>query len=199
MTLYDNVTREEWVEELQPNQVWNKRHLLSLFSLFGTPGTMLDVGCGLGVTVDIARKLHVEAYGVDQLVNSDFNVDWYFPADLRKPFSLGDKKGRPSVVDLVLCWEVAEHIPTEDCQVFCDTVANHLKSAGNSLLVFTAAHPGQTGTKHANVHPATYWRDRFHERGLTFRDDKSKNLALLWSNIQSPMYWLSANCSVYEK
>jgi hypothetical protein len=103
------------------------------------------------------------------------------------------------VVDLVICWEVAEHISDQYIGIFCDTVCNHLKRDPNSLLAFTAAHPGQSGTEHLSERPANFWRDQFHYRGLNFEPEKTAGLALHWTNIGSPKYWLASNLQLFSK
>jgi len=203
--LYDGITAEKWDKELAVNRFWNRKHLFALWSLMGTHSTMLDIGCGLGDLVQMSRKLGIEAYGVDQLVTDavtedrwKWNQDWFFHHDLRQPFSLGQFAG-VSVVNLVLCWEVAEHIPDNNIDVFCDTICNHLERETNSILAFTAAHPGQGGTEHVSGRPAIFWRDQFHSRGLTFLEEKTARLALMWSNIGSPLWWLASNLMIFEK
>jgi len=199
--LYDGITAESWREELEVHRFWNRKHLFALWSLIGTHSKMLDIGCGLGDLVMMSRQLGIEAYGVDQLVTDDpwkWNQDWYFSHDLRQPFSLSQFT-EVAVVNLVLCWEVAEHIPDDNINVFCDTVCNHLERDTNSILAFTAAHPGQGGTEHVSGRPATFWKDQFHSRGLTFLEEKTARLALLWSNIGSPLWWLSSNLMLFEK
>ena len=199
--LYDGITEEDWREELEVHRFWNRKHLFALWSLIGTHSTMLDIGCGLGDLVMMSRQLGIEAYGVDQLVTDDkyrWNEDWYFHHDLRQPFSLS-QFADVSVVNLVLCWEVAEHIPDNNINVFCDTVCNHLERDTNSILAFTAAHPGQGGTEHISARPAVFWKDQFNSRGLTFLDEKTARLALLWSNIGSPLWWLASNLMIFEK
>ncbi len=198
--LYDGITAEAWREELAPHESWNKRHLYAIWSLFGEPASMLDIGCGLGEAVKIARTLHVEAYGVDQLVDDSYTkpYPYFFHHDLTQPFSLAQFTG-VSVVDLIICWEVGEHIPDNSIGVFCDTICNHLRRASNSILCFTAAHPGQGGTEHISARSASFWRDEFHTRGLNFMSEKTSVLSLLWSNIGSPKYWLPANLQLFTR
>lgn len=196
--LYDQVTRQHWLDELTLNRHWNRRHLFCIFSLFGTPATMLDVGCGLGEEVMTARVMQIDAWGVDQLVDDEYNEEWFFHHDLRHPFSLAEY-GHPSIVNLVLSMEVAEHIPEEYEDVYVDTLANHLSRDEGSILVFTCAHPGQSGTEHVNVKPATHWRDKFYKRGLNYREERTRQLALLWSNIGSPLWWLASNVQVFSR
>ena len=200
--MYDDKTYEEWQAELEKQDFHNIRHLHTLFGLFGSPPTMLDVGCGTGKLVKVARKIGVEAYGVDQMVDEsderDYDKGWFSHHDLRHTFSLSEHE-RPGVVDLVLCWEVAEHIPTEYSDNFLNTLASHVANNEQAALVFTSAHPGQGGIAHENEKPAQFWRDELFKRGLNYKDSHSKNLALLWTNINSPLWWLASNVQVFKR
>lgn len=201
---YDGVSREQWLAELEVNRLVNRRHLYALWAAFGTPGTMLDVGCGNGDLVIRSRQMGIEAYGVDQLVSledgSGYQKGWFAHYDLRTPFSLSvGISSAPSLVDMVLCWEVAEHIEPDFHEMLCDTCANHLKRGNKSYLIFTSAHPGQGGTEHIGSRPQTYWRERFHIRGLNYMPHISTQIALMWSAMQTAMFWLPANVQVFER
>ena len=197
--LFDGLTRQAWFDELETTRLDNRRHLYALWSLWGTPSSMLDVGCGNGDLVLRSRQLGIEAYGIDQLVNEDYyDHGWFVKHDLRQVFSLASS-GKPSTVDLVLCWEVAEHLSQEYHEMLCNTCAMHLHRGNKAYLVFTAAHPGQGGMGHIGEHPATYWRDMFHDRGLNYMSDISRNVALLWSNLGTSLWWLAANVQVFER
>lgn len=188
---YDGVSREAWFDELKPQNEWNYRHLLAAFALLGEPDSMLDVGCGLGSIVEISHKLGVNAFGVDQLIN--YESDYFFHANLVERFRLD------SQVNLVWCTELAEHLDSSAHAVLCDTLADNLQEGRGNYLVFSSAYPNQGGTGHLSERPAKYWQDEFSLRNLNFRRDLTVNLALLWSNIGSPLYWLAANVMVFEK
>jgi hypothetical protein len=201
--LYDGITQEDWLKELAKTRIPLRKHLYALWAYAGTPGTMLDVGSGNGDLVMRSRQLGIQAFGVDQLdlTEQDYYQEGvYFTHDLRTPFNLTDVEPEISTVDMVICWELAEHIPAECHNVLCDTCANHLhRSDMRHRLIFTSAHPGQGGTEHISARPATYWRDMFHQRGLNFLKQESMELALMWSVIDTPLYWLSANVQVFER
>ena len=178
---------EKWISILAKFDRWNERHIMSLFSLFGTPSDYLDVGCGTGAMVNLARRLGVDAWGIDLIPRPERH---FVVTDLRHPFGLGRQ------FRLVTSIEVGEHIPGSFDANYADTVAKHVADGG--LLIFTSAHPGQGGDEHINDRPASYWRGMFHDRGLTYQPQLSIILALAWSLIGSPMYWLPANVQVFS-
>lgn len=188
------LTKKQWAEVLGKQDEWNRRHLFCVFALFGVPGKMLDVGCGTGVMVDVARQLGSEAYGVD--MHDHLKKDWIFEHDLREPFTLASKN-LPSQVSMVLSLEVAEHIPKSKHDVFCDTLASNLIIGG--VLVFSSAVPGQGGEEHVGVEQPTYWRNKMHNRGIGYNPDFTQALSLYWNNIRSPMMWLPANVQVFKR
>lgn len=191
---YDGLTSEMWKEELNPLSVWNTRHLLAAFSVFGIPASMLDVGCGDGTMVNTARALGVEAYGVDQLVEETW-PNYFFNKNLVDLFLLpGDKQ-----VDQVWCLEVAEHIHESAHATLCDTFHQALAPGRGNYLIFSAAYPNQGGMGHISERPFKYWQDELTLRGFNYRKDLTVQLSLSWNNISSPLYWLANNVGVFEK
>lgn len=191
-TLYDGRTHESWYKELVVQAEWMGRHAYAAFALLGLPESFLDVGCGIGVIVDIADILGCEAYGVDQLCSVN-NTGILKHANLVEKFTL------PNRVTMVWCTEVAEHLDPSAHATLCDTCADNLAEGRGNYLVFSSAFPNQGGSGHLSERPAQYWMKQFELRHLNFRRDLSVNLALLWSNIGSPLYWLAANVMVFEK
>lgn len=195
---YDNISKDDWFLELEPQMSWNDRHALAAFSLLGIPKSLLDVGCGMGRVVHVADALGSDAYGVDQLITPRED-QWiqinnrFFHANLVEKFDL------PEPVNMVWCTEVAEHLDPSAHATLCDTLCDNLAEGRGNYLVFSSAYPNQSGTGHVSERPAMYWKDQFALRNLNWRKDLTVNLALLWSNIGSPLYWLAANVMVFEK
>jgi len=188
---YDDISEEDWLKELNSQAEWNKRHLLSMFSLLGIPESLLDVGCGDGTMVKLASQIGVRSTGVDQLQpTKDGN---FFYQNLVDKFSNKEK------VNMVLCLEVAEHIHESAHATLCDTCTDNLIEGRGNFLVFSAAYPNQGGIGHVAERPAKYWMDQFSLRGLNYRKDLTTKLSLLWSNIESPLYWLAGNVLIFEK
>ena len=189
---FDGETAEVWLRGLNGMSEHNSRHILSTFAYFGIPSSFLDIGCGDGTMVRIARLLGVEAYGVDQLVQEDW-PDYYYYQNLVDAFRL--KKP----VAMVMCIEVAEHIHETAHGTLLDTLSENMESGIEAKLIFSAAHPGQDGTGHVATRPAVYWRRELTNRGLTYNRMDTLNLALLWSHIQSPLGHLATNLQVFQK
>lgn len=193
---YTNPTQEE-VEsrrsKLAPFDSINENVSLALFSciLIDTghwPERYLDLGSGTGAMVNLARKIGIEAYGVDVINGPE---DWFLYHDLNEPLSL------PMAFDLITCIEVAEHLHPESSSVLIDTIARHLQPGGR--LVFSSAPPGQNGDHHTNTQPPWYWREKFYNAGISYRADLTMQLSHIWSWVAGPLMWIGANVAVYDR
>lgn len=182
------LTQQQWIDGLAAFDGWNERLIMAAFAYFGTPHSYLDVGSGTGSMVNLARRLGVDAWGVDVLARPD---DWLLTRDLREPLDLARR------FDFVTSIEVAEHIPVENDVTIADTIARHVAPGGT--LVFTAAHPGQGGAGHVNCRPGEYWRRMFWDRGLGYQEADTHRLALVWMAIPHPMGHLMDNLQVFRR
>jgi len=128
------------------------------------PDSVVDVGCGLGAWLSIFKNYSANTIlGVDGVwVDKDkllIPKEKFVVADLSKPFEL-DRQ-----FDLVVCLEVAEHLPCE-C---AGTLINTLTNLGRVVL-FSAAIPFQGGTHHLNEQWPDYWAKLFREKGYIVID-----------------------------
>lgn len=119
------------------------------------PASVVDIGCGNGVWLRELRNLGVtDIKGVDgpqsKLATEDLVV-----ADLREGFPLFERK-----FDLCLCLETGEHLPAGMAEAFVDYLA-----ALSSIIVFSAAIPGQGGHGHVNCQWQGWWVEKFRRRG----------------------------------
>lgn len=104
-------------------------------------GTILDIGCGFGSFVISARKLGLDAFGIEI---SPFEVEYararlceFFPeANPEQVYLLGDGHTVPfqdNFFDAITLWNVLEHIP--DNKILLNEVYRLLKPGGFLFII----------------------------------------------------------------
>lgn len=149
---FDTYRTHEWFESLAWQHRWIEYMVGWWIGNFGRPATMVDFGSGDGWwshTFKQAGAEHCYAVELDGIAKEHTPEDVYFMQhDLREPVDV------LRTFELVMCIEVAEHIPKN--QAHNALLATLAKSTGN-LMIFSAAQPGQPGTGHVNLQPQAYW------------------------------------------
>lgn len=130
------------------------RHMTEAFRI----SSVLDVGCGRGVWLgQWLRRGATSVVGVDgpyvDVSRLAIPQSSFVARDLAEPFSLD------RTFDLVQSLEVAEHIREDRADTFVDNLTRH-----GTLILFSAAIPGQGGEHHVNEQPWEYWRRKFATR-----------------------------------
>jgi SAM-dependent methyltransferase len=123
--------------------------------------SVVDVGCGTGEWLSVFAR-----HGVQDVVGMD--GPWVSAAMLHIPssqfvsldLSRLDTRELDRRFDLVMCLEVAEHLPAEHAGALVD----YLTALG-PLVLFSAAVPRQGGTGHLNEQWPRYWIDQFARQG----------------------------------
>jgi hypothetical protein len=123
------------------------------------PSNAIDVGCGIGTWLAVLAELGVpEVWGIDgdyvDRTLLQIPRERFLPHDLTTPIDLKRR------FDLVLCLEVAEHLPANSAPTLIDS----LVSLG-PVIVFSAAVPYQGGTHHVNEQWPEYWACHFSAKG----------------------------------
>jgi SAM-dependent methyltransferase len=122
-------------------------------------GSVVDVGCGLGAwAAEFLANGVPEAWGIDgnyvDRAQLRIPLDRFLPGDLTQPIQFD------RTVDLVVCLEVAEHLPESRA---ASLIADLVSLA--PCILFSAALPGQGGTNHINEQYLSYWIRLFEEQG----------------------------------
>jgi SAM-dependent methyltransferase len=153
------------------------------------PQSVIDVGCGTGTWLRTFRENGInDARG--------FDGPWLDPAkllvpreifthaDLEKPLRV-DKR-----VDLVISFEVAEHLSLSSAEGFVESLISM-----SDVVAFSAAIPFQGGHNHLNEQWPEYWANLFEKKGYVTIDCLRQRL---W-NERDVHYWYRQNSLVYVK
>ena len=152
--------------------------------------SVTDLGCGPGWWLwmfrayGITNVTGVEGVGTDSSLYVN-PLSQFYVADLnlwKWPFIGLD--------DLVMSVEVAEHLPESQADAFVD-----LHVSISNLVLFSAAHKGQTGPGHVNEQDLPYWEDKFKARGYRMLDFIRPTIA----GVQSVPWWYRSNIVMFEK
>jgi|TARA_A100001015_G_scaffold258844_1_gene302350 SAM-dependent methyltransferase len=143
--------------------------LLDLFKRMGCK-SLLDVGCGVGHNVALAReKFGYEAYGIEgdadvfekplcsNIFKHDFERDGTFTDD-----------ALPRNIDLVWSVSVSEHIEQDKVLDYLDVFKR------GRYVVFTWCPLDYQGYHHVNCQEAPYWIDKFRSIGFDIDQSMTK-------------------------
>ncbi|MGP0085675.1 MAG: methyltransferase domain-containing protein [Steroidobacteraceae bacterium] len=158
-------------------------HVLRMFA----PGSVVDIGCGVGTWLSVFRELGVpRTLGIDgpYVDASQLMIDH----EMFRSHNLSTALRLDEKFDLAVSLEVAEHIPVENAQTFVDTL-----TALAPLLLFSAAIPFQGGDNHVNEQWPEYWIERFAERNYVAYDCIRP---LVWDD-PSVAYYYAQNAFIY--
>jgi SAM-dependent methyltransferase len=118
--------------------------------------SVIDLGCGPGNWLATLREHGVsDLVGVDQ---NDYGAALKIPHDCFERANLSAPYRKPRTFDLVICMEVAEHLPASGAATLIRSV-----TALGSVVLFSAAIPCQGGTDHRNEQWPDYWQRLFAE------------------------------------
>jgi SAM-dependent methyltransferase len=131
--------------------------------------TLVDFGCGRGTWLETALNRGAQSVlGLDThaLENETLQIPVRY-VDLSKQVQLETK------YDYAICLEVAEHLPIESAPTLVRSLCN-----AASIVLFSAAIPGQGGMYHLNEQPPQYWSELFFEHDFECYDFRS----LFWND-----------------
>jgi len=160
-------TPETYDERFYSQQADGSRRSASVilplvFSLVGKPRHIVDFGCGVGAWLTAAQDLGVTDYlGIDgdYVTHLEIPPERFMAADISNPVRLERR------FDMALSMEVAEHIPPSAADAYVENVALLA-----DVILFSAALPGQGGTRHFNEQWPEYWAGKFAAHGYSAYD-----------------------------
>ena len=130
----------------------------------GPPASVLDVGCGAGTWLKTAMNAGVtDVFGIDgvEIPAERLHIPekQFLCRDLTLPIDLGRRFA------VVICLEVAEHLPASSSGPLITTLTRHADT-----VIFSAACPGQWGQHHVNCQWPEYWQQLFNSAGFVCED-----------------------------
>jgi SAM-dependent methyltransferase len=149
------------------------------------PASVVDVGCGSGAWLSVAKDLGVtDALGVDAGAGAGFMLplNSLYLHDLAEPLRLERS------FDLAISVEVAEHLPKASAAGFVESLTRLAP-----VVLFSAAIPFQGGTCHVNEQWPDYWQALFAERGYRLHDVLRREL---WDD-ERVDWWYAQNAFLY--
>jgi len=152
--IYHDLHSSQLELEENQNRISAQKIFNLLFDIY-IPNSILDVGCGLGTWLSVARELGVtDIYGIEGpwLNPKQLRIDSQYVAiqDLEQSFNLHRS------FDLIISLEVAEHLSPMTASTFIASLVSH-----GDIILFSAAIPYQGGHNHINEQFLSYWADLF--------------------------------------
>ena len=152
-------------------------------------GSVVDVGCGTGTwTAEFLANGVTDVTGID----GDYidRSTLLIPASRFDSHDLNRRIDFDRTFDLAVCLEVAEHLPASRAA----GLASDLTRLAPCVL-FSAAIPGQLGTKHINEQPLQYWVKLFSQLGYTCSDSIRH---VIWDN-EDVDWWYRQNIVYFAR
>jgi SAM-dependent methyltransferase len=153
------------------------------------PSAVIDFGCNIGQWLRAFEDAgSILSVGIDHSkMEAGFNE--VVPRGIFRPFDLASDVFHSCInAELVVCLEVAEHLPEQAADTLIETLC-----ANADVVLFSAAPPGQGGLSHINEQPFDYWEEKFASRGYVADISIRKDLpvALKW--------WYRNNMAIFRK
>jgi SAM-dependent methyltransferase len=165
------------------------KYLVPIINSWFKPKTVIDVGCGVGAWLEVWKRQDnvTEVIGID----AQFVDKTLMRVDMGSEFietDLNEKLPQLKRFDLAMCLEVAEHLEENRAKTFVEDLTKL-----SNIVLFSAAIPGQEGTKHINEQYLNYWVEKFKEHNFKCYDVVRP---LIW-DVQSVAWWFRQNTVLF--
>jgi len=149
----------------------------ALTALVTTKIKLLDIGCGPGISLKIAQKHGIEAFGIDIAEN----CKQYWNGS--RTLSIASANNLPftsGTFDVVSAWDVLEHIPEQAIDQTLKEIKRVSKLEGlQSVVICLTEEQCKHGDLqcHLTVHNYDWWIAKINQAGfrpLSLKLDKSK-------------------------
>jgi SAM-dependent methyltransferase len=177
-----------WTSLNENDHVFDHKLAVSIIDHYGKGigvQTILDMGCGNGAySMFFINEAGYKVKAIDGNPNTpELTQGIGSVQDFTVPFDLG-------IHDLVLCLEVAEHIPAEFEAEFVKNLARHT----GKHLVLSWGIPGQDGLGHVNCRENKYVIDLITSHGFVYMENISLDLRTNAENT-----WFKNTILAFEK
>ena len=182
------VYNKAFYDEQRYGSELSAREVLPVLFRYFKPHTMIDIGCGVGTWIKVAKELEVDfalgvdgSYAISGLVIPETS---FVPHDLSQPL------GNLGRFDLAMSLEVAEHLDSDRADGFVADLCGL-----SDVVLFSAAIPHQGGADHRNENWPEYWAIKFEKHGYVPLDFLRE---ILWTNSKVE-WWYRQNILVYVR
>jgi 2-polyprenyl-3-methyl-5-hydroxy-6-metoxy-1,4-benzoquinol methylase len=172
----------------KPGSESSARVILSLLFRYYMPQSIIDIGCGAGTWLKVAKELGAKSilgldgeYATQQLV---------IPIENFVPHDLSTKIDRRGEFDLAMSLEVAEHLDKSRADGFVEDLCRL-----SNVILFSAAIPHQGGTDHRNENWPEYWAEKFQRCGFVPLDFIREQV---WNN-RAVEWWYRQNVLIFAR
>lgn len=194
---HDDVYDREWYEALDREFAEGQNVMADSFLARFRPASVADVGCGTGALLHRLKQGGVRVFGLER---SEAALAICRQRELEVQtvnlLEIGPKDAAryPGPFDLVLSFEVLEHLPPDRAA----SIVGFLCALG-PRIVFSAAQPGQGGHDHLNEQPLDYWIRLFDEAGHPYDADGTEGLKTEWSQSGKVSVYYRRNTLVFQR
>ncbi|MCH8118436.1 MAG: glycosyltransferase [Planctomycetes bacterium] len=189
VTAHQDIYNSDFYKEHKDETLYSAKVIVPLILDIFPAGSVVDLGCGdgtwLSVFVDCGART-IRGFDVSDLAPYDYRVEKKY-IETSCDFS-SQEFVCTSKVDIVICLEVAEHLPEAAAPGLVKNLVNIAP-----VVIFSAAFPWQTSTHHINEQPHWYWQEKFHHYGYVEIDFLRP---LLWSDGRV-CWWYRQNITTF--